>query len=222
MLKKVVFPLVAAMVMMMTIGYASPLTDYSQGKTSIDITWRPSLDIVDKYTYSGSDDSTTDRLDGRKATFDWRITSGLGNNCAIQYNHYRAIGNPEDFNAGIRAQELNLLYRLNKNTAAFAGYHRAKFNISDSVSTPNKNTLQAGLIGNIEIAKKTDVYGIVGFGKDLVNYEVGISYELAKDIEFNVDYRYKKVKNLSDTIGSFSYKDDVTAKGVGCGITYKF
>lgn len=224
MLKKCLF-LSCAFLLISSAAFCSPLTDYSKGKTSIDITVRPSLDINDKY------DDSNDNWDGRRSTFDWRVTSGLGNNWAIQYGQYNAIANPEGYETGFKSQELNVLYKLDKNTSAFVGYHRSKFNATSDfsyISAPNKNTLQVGLVSTADIAQNTKAYGIVGFGKDLANYEAGVSYEFAKNLEFNVNYRYKKVKNLSDTytdtnsFESREYRDDVTAKGWGYGITYKF
>lgn len=216
MIKKITVPFMAAMVLS-TAAFASPLSDYSAGKTSVDMTWRPSLNITDQYY------GFEDNFDGKKGTVDWRITTGLGNNWAIQYNHFNAISNSVS-EAGVKTQELNLLYQFNKNASAFVGYHRAKYNYSSvfDVTTPAKNTMQIGLLGTTEIAKWTNLYGLVGFGKDLKNYEVGISYEFAKNTEFNISYRYKKVKDLDNTLGPLFYEDDVTAKGIGYGITYKF
>lgn len=201
-----------------SVGFASPLTDFAKGKTSIDITWRPSATVAGKYSggFSGTDRGEVD------SNWDWRITTGMGNRWAVQYNQYNAIAQPKDQGVGVRTKEFNILYQLNQNLAAFMGCHWAEYSSAHVVVTPTKNTMQLGLIGNTKIADKTNLYGVIGFGKNVTNFESGISYEFAKNTELNVSYRYKRVQELHDTFIDGDYTDDIAAKGWGYGITYKF
>jgi len=126
----------------------------------------------------------------------------------------------------MKTQETNILYKLDKNLSAFIGWHQAKFHYSfqsKEYTAEDSNTMQVGLVGIKEIAPKTNLFSEIGIGKNILNYEVGVSYQVTKEIDFDLFYRYKKVENLKDTIGGIeNYQDDVTAKGFAYGITYKF
>jgi len=216
-MKKAVLTL-ALLFVFSSMAFASPLTDYSTGKTSIDLNWRPNLSVVDSYTGDGIG---TEYQKGKSGTVDWGITTGLGNKFAVQYSQYNPVGKDSYGGYGMNTKELNVLYKLNKNVSAFAGYHRASFVGGDY--TKNNNTLQVGLTGYDEIADKTTLYGTLGVGNKLLNWEVGVSYEVAQNTEFNFGYRYKKVRNLFEGYnGGSIYSDNVTAKGFGYGVTYKF
>lgn len=174
------------------------------------------------------------------------------------------ISNPEDpkqyiaasFDAKIRSDEYNLLYSLNKNWAAFAGVVRAKGGVATSASaslalgegeywsggltipelwSKDKNIFQFGVVGSYEIAKKTHFWGRTSFGSDYRNWEAGLSYDIGKDVQFDVSYRdtkFDKLKfaglNINPPAGSgyeatnVDVTTDVTVKGWGFGLTYKF
>jgi len=222
-MKKTVFILVLLLAFS-SMAFASPLSDYSKGNTSFDINWRPDFNGMDKYTssWSESDSYSTMKLNGNRRTYDWTVTTGLGNNFALQYSQYRPVGQSEYGSEwGMSTKELNVLYQLNKKVSAFAGYHRAHY--VGEPYTPNSNRLQVGLIGYDKIADKTTLYGTLGVGNDLLNWETGVSYQVAPNLEVNLSYRYKKVSNLSDGYETENdYTDNVTARGFGYGITYKF
>lgn len=195
---------------------ASPLTDYSAGKVALDVNWTPSSDIeIDSV-----------KLDGKSGNFDFGLTAGLGNKWAIQYRYANPVSKdyaiPDgdsvfNFHAGVRSQEVNVLYQLDKNLSAFVGWHQAKLtsNVGDGDS---KNTWQLGLIGTTEIAKKTTLYGIVGAGGSLFNAEAGVAYAFTKDLDLNLFYRYKRMDDLK----AGDAKVDTNVKGFGLGMTYRF
>jgi hypothetical protein len=164
----------------------------------------------------------------------------------------------------IKTDEMNVLYKVGKRVAAFTGVVRASSSFSPSFNSsyqegyPNdlyqdsltvglpelksedKTMWHIGVLGVAPIAKKTNAFGVVSVGKDYRNWEAGISYELAKDWEFNVNYRNMKIDKL--TMGSLAISDsytdgegsysstlsgtanlkDVELKGWGFGVTYKF
>ena len=211
-MKKIAVILTMLLCIFMTAGVtlASPLSDYSAGKVALDVNWTPRLDM-EANGLSG---------DGRSSNFDFGLTAGLGNRWAIQYRHFNPVSkNYGGYHAGIRSQEVNLLYKLDKNLSAFAGWHQARITASHhGLSLPDKSTWQLGLIGTTALAKKTTLYGIVGAGNSLLNAEAGLSYALTRDMDVNLFYRYKKIDNLK--INSVDF--DTTVKGFGLGLTYRF
>lgn len=191
------------------VAFAGPLTDYAKGKTAVDISLMPKLDGE---AASGPGTLT---LDGKNSNIDWSVTTGLGGKFALQYRQF----NPESKTypwgyGGLDTQELNVLYRLDKGLSAFAGLHRAK--ISSPFNGSTQNALQLGLLGTTPLGPKFQLYGVVGFGKNLFNGEAGIAYQLAKNTDLNLFYRYKKVDGLEP------YDVDATLKGPGVGLTYRF
>jgi hypothetical protein len=208
-------------------GFAGPLTNYAPGKTALDVNWLPSLQMSD--SYNSLYDNGTDKDRGRNAVVDWGITTGLGNRWAVQYRQY----NPETKQHfitiqqfGMKTQELNVLYKIDKNVSAFVGWHQAKYTFSASnnpnTTANNQNVLQTGLVGTMEIAPKTLLYGIVSVGSGLTNFEAGVGFGVNEDLDFNLFYRYKNVAHLKDTTWAQAYTDELTAKGFGLGFTWKF
>ncbi len=189
---------------------ASPLSDYSAGRAALDVNWTPRLDM-EAGGLSGA---------GKSGNFDFGLTAGLGDRWAIQYRHFNPVSkNYGGFHGGIRSQEINLLYRLDKNLSAFAGWHRAKITTNHpGLSLPYKGTWQLGLIGTAPVAKKTTLYGIVGAGSNLLNAEAGLSYALTRELDVNLFYRYRQVDHLRINAVDL----DTTVKGFGLGLTYKF
>ena len=231
--KKAVIVLAIASTFFCGIGSASPLTDYSAGKTAIDLTWR-SADI--------NGDNQGDNADfGNKKGLDWGITTGLGNNFALQYSGYNVKSKEavlyqdatETFSmkSQLKTQEINVLYRLNDNLSAYTGLVRLSGNNSvkdvlNNVATEQsfdmntKNKIQIGLVGSTKIAEKTTAYVQVGLASDYTNWKIGLSQEFAPNLELNVDYRRLEAKNLN-YVGT-NNSIDATIKGVGFGVTYKF
>lgn len=232
--KTAILAITAATMLTASIGFTAPLTDYSAGKTAIDLTFRNS--DVDA-TASGNH-SLSKTFDG-KSSIDWGITTGLGNNFAIQYNGYNAkskdkvlysdASENDSLNFKLKVQEFNLLYKLDENISAYTGIVRTKgdMNENDTIngvttsngsSTNTNSKLQFGLAGSTKIADKTTAYAQVGVASDFTNWKVGVSQEIAPNLDLNVDYRRIEAKNLT----SSGTKVDLTAKGLGFGVTYKF
>lgn len=213
-------------------GFAGPLTDYSPGKTALDISWMPNQDMKNlstEITFGLSGEMP--EHNGERGNYAWGLTTGLDGKWAVQYRRFnpesRRIGPIHEY-YGMNTREVNVLYEVDKNLSLFAGWHQAEYtygaDFNFDTKAENKNVLQAGLTGTMQIAPKTQLYGTVGAGKDLVNYETGVSHTLAKNLEFNLFYRYKKVQAMKHTFfgGIFSFNNDVTAKGWGYGLTCKF
>ena len=231
--RKAVIVLAIASTFFGGIGSASPLTDYTAGKTAIDLTWR-SADI--------NGDNQGDNADfGKKKGLDWGITTGLGNNFAIQYSDYNVKSKEavlyqdatEKFSmkSQLKTQEINILYKLNDNLAAYTGLVRLSGDNSvkdvlNNVTTEQsfdmntKNKIQLGLVGSTKIAEKTTAYAQLGVASDYTNWKVGLSQELAPNLELNLDYRRLEAKSLK--YAGTNNNIDATVKGFGFGVTYKF
>ena len=221
--------LVVMLLLISSVALASPLTDYSAGKGSIDLTLRNT-----KETLSVESEHLTF---GKKNNLDTTVTVGLSDKFAIQYRNFDAkSGNLSmggDMAGGISTKltsnEFNVLYKMGKNINAFAGLVNAQVTLGQSISdgpsmeigTPTKKYLQVGVVASTQIADKTTLWGSVGVGRHLTNLEVGVGYEFAPNWEFNVNYRNLNVKNLQYMMTS-EYSLDQKAKGFGYGITYKF
>lgn len=204
-MKKIILTVLCLFVLS-SIGFASPLMDYSKGKAAIDLTYRPSLDVKDE---AGT-------FDGK--AYDWGFTYGIGNKMALQYKQFNPETDSYDgIKHKIKSEEFNVLYKLDKNVSAFTGivrYQHYFTNINSITSGQDyKNKWQVGLVGSTNVWKKTDAYGVAALGNDYRNWEIGLSYAIAKDIDFNLSYRDAKFKDNSA---------DITTKGYGFGVTYKF
>jgi len=233
---------VAALLMVSSVGFASPLTDYSQGKVALDVLFRPSADL-NLYGYS---------YDGRNDNWGYGLTVGLGNKFALQYRNSKDDAKAEtDISSylnqscknALTAQEYNVLYQLDKGLSAFAGVTNIKaaqdvyfsrdthwISMSGPVMPAGSSILeksitgyQVGVIGSTQIGDKMKAYGVVGVGNHIENYEIGLGYEVVKNVEVNVGYRettYKKMKISYKGIDSDAF--DYKVKGMSYGITYKF
>lgn len=242
-MKKICLVVIASF-LLSSVAFASPLMDYSQGKGSIDLTWRN--------TQNTTSDNNGSLDWNKKYNLDGGLTLGLGNNFAFQYRNFEPQS--ADFsgtaditgygtvsgsvNTKFETNEFNILYKLDKGVAAFAGFVTAKgsLNLSRSseplavssvsapsvesrdISSSSKNMWQLGLIGVTPIATNVNLYGLVGAGNDWTNFEAGISYEFAPSFEFDVNYRDIEAKKFNLA----GYNIDGTAKGLGFGITYTF
>lgn len=221
--KSLVAAVVAATTMMVaSVGFASPLTDYSVGKTSVDVMFRNS-DITGDFggqSYKFS----------KKNNVDWGITTGLGKNFAFQFNMY----NPKSKNTvftvtsgslQLKAQEFNVLYKMSgsddANVSAFLGMVTTKGVLNNTVTeftSDSKNKLQFGFVASMKLADKTSAYAGAGFANDYTSWKLGVSQEVAPNVELNLDYRNAKAKKLVFPGSNV----DIEAKGLGFGLSYKF
>jgi opacity protein-like surface antigen len=149
-----------------------------------------------------------------------------------------AIYNPNNessvtIESKFRQEEYNVLYKLDKNFALFTGLVRATpslgvnatitgYPVNIAAQGEDKNIWHFGVLGMAPFADKFNAYGVASFGSDYRNWEVGIAYDVAKNIKLDVNYRDMKVDNMTlATIGS-AVKSDSKYKGWGMGLTYSF
>lgn len=220
------------------VGFASPITEYSVGKGSLDVN-----------VSANNKESVTNKVDGYSDTsmsydlknrLDYSFTAGVGQGYGIQYRNMKTDSNwayngSTDNVSKYKAkfQEFNVLKSLSKDSAAFVGAEQVKtdFTVQDpldvtntfGVSSKKKTIWQVGYIGKAALAKDVNVYGIVAIGKDLTNYDFGVSKKLGDTIELNVGYREKKIKNVDlydDAVGDFRH--EITAHGMYYGMTLTY
>ncbi len=206
----------------------SPLTDYSAGKTAIDLNFR------------NSDVKDGDISLEKKFNLDWGVTTGLGHKFAIQFNGYNAkskdtvytrnVYETNRMRSELEIREFNILYKLNRNISGYAGLVTLKgyciendnvggVDIPYHYASNTKNKIQFGLVGSTKIADKTSAYAAVGVASDYTNWKIGLAQEIAPNLELNVDYRRCRAQKINFGDDDVS---DMTAKGFGYGITYKF
>ena len=118
---------------------ASPLTDYSAGKVSIDASYsKPSMS---NYEYPN-----TNKCDG-KGKWDYTATIGIGNKLAIQYSQANptadetSLGNSMELNI----KEYNLLYQLDPNFSVYTGIVRGSAKWYGDTESASKNRWQIGI-----------------------------------------------------------------------------
>lgn len=227
-MKKKVLATLAALSVVTSVGLASPLNDFSQGKVAVDISARPSNDL------KVSDSWGSGTYDG-KTSWDYGLTVGLGNNFAFQYKNYNPKSKDYSLsgvtaNGKLDTQEFNILYKLDNNFTVFTGMNQAKsiYSISGAgdYTGDTKNNWQIGVTGQTSLGDKVTGYATIAAGQDTSAYKIGASYAIDKNVDFDIFYgenKYKKVK-YNNTLGAFygASDADYTIKGIGYGVTYKF
>ena len=229
--KKILLTLAAAMTVT-SVSFASPLTNYEKGSLAVDL----NTSISPKVEISGSDFG-----DDAKSRLGAGITYGIGDKLALQYKYsdnktetysYEETGPGYYYRSTIDAQltghEFNLLYQIDPNVSAFVGLTKAKAKVNlmvtdgtfyDSGSdSQSKNGYQVGLIGQTKLSDNVTGWASVRAGDKVTGYEIGVGYDVNKDTELNVFYRNTKYKDFNVLGEDF----DVTTKGLGAGVTFKF
>ncbi len=201
-MNKILGLVIILLIMAANVCLASPLTDYAFGKVSLGVNFGvPSLTADNWHTKT-------------KLNVDYHVTAGLGFGYAVQYiyNDFK----PKTYIDGVdqlKAQQVNLLTNelkvLGGNISAFVGGSKTQI-----VGDTAKNGIVAGLIGSVPIAPNTHAYATVSTGHYLDGYEVGIGYNLTRNMEVNLNYRNTNYKGLAP--------GDILEKGSYGGVVYKF
>lgn len=207
-------------------AFATPQTQWQEGQWQVDLgAWNVEAGVdANKLIDEGGDVTT-----GDKWNFNGGVTYGLNDRWAVQYNYYglESKGNSETAGIGTdgNSQEVNALYSINKNFAAYAGYNRIKNKLTydgDSLSKTN-NVAQIGIIGKAPITDKLDVYGKAAIGtKNTTIWEAGLGYSITPDLDVSAGYRYVNTKLVDK--GDFGAADDanISYKGFIAGLSYRF
>lgn len=193
--KKILAALAASAVLGAAVAGATPQTQFQQGETQIDLG-------AGKVKASSNYGDT-----GSKWNFNGGVTHAFTDKLALQYDYHGL--NVKDANG--REHEVNLVYSLNKNFAAYAGWNRIDSDLMDHAN----NVAQLGIIGKAPITDNLDLYGKVALGtRKTTIWEAGLGYSITKDLDINAGYRSVNTKLDED--------DNVTFKGFVAGLSYRF
>ena len=221
------FVMFASLMLLAGVATASPLTDYSAGKVSVDLDWRNT-------ELQGDYDGTYAIDFKKKYSLDAGLTIGLGNNFAVQYNVFNPTPKTtalpdflgDSFTGRLSSRQYNLIYRFNPEFAVYTGVMHANGSFKDLdwpaiyANTHTRDIWQFGLVASTKLGSKATGYGMIGVGRDLTNWVAGISFAVAPDTELNLSYRDLKINHFVTT--SAGARLDSEASGFGAGITYKF
>ena len=218
------------------VASAAPAENYEAGKVSINLgtTILPKLEVSPGTSSDASND------------FSGGLTVGLGHNFALQYGYdktgakevntyYEDVGYTEKDNGKVTANTVNLLYKINPKVSAYLGNRHVSGELNcqwggydldgsfyaDKTTnvTASKNYVQAGLIGQTELAKNLTGWGNIGVGSGLLTCQVGVGYRVTSNLTANLYYDYAQYKDMASYNGQ---NFDITTKGLKAGITLNF
>jgi predicted porin len=224
-MKKKIFTGLVCGMLATSVGLAAPQVDVPKGELHIEYTYTP--DTSNDLTLHPSG-SSLDR-DGKASQYG--LTYGLGKGYALylssgEYKLDRLNFSPITATPKLDIKDIQIQKRLDKHTDAFIGVKQltTKVDLGTPIGTfglhtDKENLWEVGVIGKTQLAKKTNGYAKVGFGKDLQEYKVGLTYDLSKQAQFDLGYGYLKIDDL-DLVDSNRY--DATSKGWYYGLNFKF
>ena len=206
-MKKNVLGAITLSLLVTSAAYAAPMTsmDKGTGKVDASFSFGPYFQAEEAGYALNLDGDTSNRLGA---------TYGLGNNLGIDYKYVSHTGNV--FNTSLQSNQLNLMYQVTPNVAAFAGYVNNR--IKNNNGEASTSGYQVGVLGRTEIAKRTSAWASIGVGNVITAYEVGVGYDLTHNFDLNLFYNDTKYKGFSD------YGNNLSANthSVNLGVTYHF
>lgn len=126
-----------------SLAFAAPQTQWEQGQWQVDLgAWNTKASVdADKVVGVGGDVSTDTNWN-----FQGGVTYGLTDKWGLQYNYYglKSDGNNETLGIGTDGsqQEVNAIYSINKNFAAYASWSRIENELSGrGYSTSDTNNI---------------------------------------------------------------------------------
>lgn len=154
-------------------AFATPQTQWEQGQWQVDLgAWNPKASVdSNKVTGWQKGDVSSDS----KWNFQGGLTYGLTDKWGLQYGYYGLKTDTSNEMPGTDGDEheVNLVYSINKNFAAFAGWNRIKNSFKDGVNYSNTNNIaQIGLIAKAPLANKLDFYAKGALGTQLCGKQV--------------------------------------------------
>lgn len=209
-------------------AFATPQTQWEQGQWQVDLgAWNPKAEMDSNKITSGlKGDVSSDS----KWNFQGGLTYGLTDKWGLQYGYYglKTGTNNEMPGTDGDEHEVNLVYSINKNFAAYAGWNRIKNSFKDGVNYSNTNNIaQIGLIAKAPLANNLDFYAKGALGtKSTAMWEAGLGYSITPDLDINAGYRYlnTKLADQGDKVLGGTVTDDanITYKGFIAGLSYRF
>lgn len=201
-MKKILAVLAAAAALTGSV-YASPLTQWKDGETEINLTMWDSETETSRYSSDG------------EWNFGGGITYGITDKWAAQYQY---TGISTDHTNGT-IHEINGLYSFHPQVAGFVGLQHISLsdfpNRAFGSSDQTNNVLQAGVIARQPLTDGLDLYAKGGIGTESTSmWEAGVDLALDKNLDLNAGYRYLNTKGDSSR--------NVSYKGFMAGVSYRF
>ncbi len=185
-------------------SFASPATNYAPGAVTIEagINAAPSMKVGD----ADGDDKSRPYAG---------VTVGLGSNFALQYKYSDNKVNDLDgsgFHAGMKTQEYNIAYQAGPNTYVYAGDMSCKG--TGVLSSSSDDRFQVGVRYVAPAGDKTNWWVGGAVGDSLWRAEIGASYAVAPNVDWDLSYQYTQVNDYHDAV-------DVKTQGLYTGLTFK-
>jgi len=194
---------------------AAPATNYENGATTVELgaTLAPDLKVE-----SGDSSATGDD----KTRFYGGATVGLGNNYALSYNYAENKADnfgQRDVTGKLTTHDVNVNYKINDNLYAYVGdmIYNAKAEVGGYSKSKTKNNFQAGVRYVGKPVQRLGWWAGLGGGENHFKAEVGASYNITQNVDFDLSYKYLKVNKLAGVNGL-----DAKAKGLYTGVTLHF
>ena len=201
-MKKILLGAVALSLLATSAAYAAPMTSMDKGTGKVDAAFSMGSSL------KGEGDGESIDFGGNNR-YRLGATYGLGDKLGIDYKYAAHAG---DYGSSLQSHQLNLMYQFNPNVAAFVGYVHNRAKVLGASNT--QNGYQVGVLGRMEIAKRTSAWASIGLGNKITAYEIGVGYDLTKNFDVNLFYNDTKYKGFDGA--------DFKTHGVNLGVTYHF
>ncbi len=195
--------LLAVMTAFTASAYASPQTTFRPGEVELNV---------------GMWDSSA-KTNGYKSGGEWNFLGGVSyafnSKWAAQYQH---TGLSTDHTNG-SMNELNVLYSLHPQVAAFGGWNRIEMKefpywaLNHSKAT--NNIFQLGLVARQPVTDVLDLYAKGAVGTESTSmWEAGVNMAIDSNLDLSAGYRYLNTRGNKD--------NNVSYKGFLAGVSYRF
>jgi len=196
--KKITLAMIIMLLLFQT-GYASPLNDFSQGSTAVDL-----ARSVSHLRYGGSG-------------WDFSVTTGLGNEWAVKYRQINYDTEYSGDSYAAKSGDLQLIYKADDAIQFYLGYSRTMgYDKTIGQGIADKNALVVGTIATHALSKRTKLYAILGGGENVTNIEFGLSFQLKPGVELTPSYRHLTVEKVGPTRIKENYRN------FNLGLTFVF
>ncbi len=196
--------LAAALTALTVSAYASPQTSFRPGEVELNV---------------GMWDAST-RTNGYKSGGEWNFfggaTYGINSKWAAQYQY---TGLRTDYTNG-SMNEINVLYSLHPQVAAFGGWNRIEmkdypyWSLSHDGKATN-NIFQLGVVARQPLTDVLDVYAKGAVGTESTSmWEAGLNMAIDSNLDLSAGYRYLNTRGNKD--------NNVSYKGFLAGVSYRF
>ena len=168
--------------------------------------------LMKGYSISPDAEAGGHDYDGKSGFFG-NLTYGMGDGWGIQYDYSHGEYTGRGFKAKTDASEINLLYRIDDNVNAYAGY--TYMGLSQPQGGASASGIQIGVQARYPFSDKFIGFGKLGVGTASQVYELGIGYVLNDRHDIDLSYRYAEYEDVQGGA-------DITYDGIRIGMTTKF